>query len=100
LYRKLQQHSATPLPHQLTVEAQALHAGTDSLESASTESERPPKDSRDPVAERPETSPEIAETPTVTLESVRRGDDGHSDDGKSLSLILVDTGRPRLTEVR
>lgn len=57
-----------------------LRAGTDSLDSASTESERPPKNSRDPIAERPETSPEIPEIPTVALESVRRGGDGHSDD--------------------
>jgi hypothetical protein len=68
LYHKLQLHSATPLHNQPTVEA--LHAGTDSIESVSTELERPP---RDPVAERPETSPEIPVTPTVALESVRRG---------------------------
>jgi len=42
------------------------------------------------VAERPENSPEIPETPTVALESVRRGDndhgdDDHSDDGNTLS---------------
>jgi hypothetical protein len=83
LYHKLQQHSPTPLHNQPTVEA--LHAGTDSLESASTELERPPKDSRGSVAERPENSPEIPETPTVALESVRRGDDDRSDDGNSLS---------------
>jgi hypothetical protein len=83
LYYKLQQHSATPLHNQPTVEA--LHAGTDSLESTSTELECPPKDSRGPVAERPENSPEVPETPTVALESVRRGDDDHSDDGNTLS---------------
>jgi hypothetical protein len=37
---------------------------------------------------------------TSALESVRRGDDDQGDDDNSLSLILVDTGRPRLTEVR
>ena len=70
LYYKLQQHSATPLHNQPTIEA--LHAGTDSLESTSTELERPPKDSRGSVAERLENSPEIPETPIVALESVRR----------------------------
>jgi hypothetical protein len=90
LYGKLQQHSATLLHNQPTVEAP--HAGTDSLESASTELERPPKDSRGPVAERLENSPEIPETSTVALESVRRGDDDHSDGGNTLSFswILVD----------
>ena len=83
LYDKLQQHSATPLHNQPT--AEALHADTDSLKSISTEFERPPKDSRGPVAERPENSPEIPETPTVALEGVRRGDDDHSDDGNALS---------------
>jgi hypothetical protein len=83
LYDKLQQHSATPLHNQPTVEA--LHAGTDNLESASTEFERPPKDSRGLVTERPENSPEIPETPTVALKSMRCGDDDHSDDGNTLS---------------
>jgi hypothetical protein len=55
------------------------------LSPASTELERPLKDSRGPVAERAENSPEIPETPTVALESMRRGDDDHSDDGNSLS---------------
>src|SRR2546423_6253920 len=67
--------SSTPprlFPTSRPVERQGLRAGTDSLEAASTELERPPKDSRGPVAERPENSPEIPETPTVALESVRR----------------------------
>jgi hypothetical protein len=90
LYYKLQQHSATLLHNQPTVEA--LHAGTDSLESISTELECPPKDSRGPVAERTRNSPEILEILIVALESVRRGDDDHSDDGNTLpfSWILVD----------
>jgi len=68
LYDKLQQHSATPLHNQPT--AEALH-----VKSISTEFGRPPKDSRGPVAEQPENSPEIPETPAVALEGVRRGDD-------------------------
>src|SRR2546423_15407685 len=71
LYDKLQQ--------------QALHAGTNSLESTSTDFERPLKDSSGPLAGQPENSPEIPETPTVALESVRRGGDDHSDDGNTLS---------------
>ena len=71
LYDKLQQ--------------QALHAGTDSLESIPADFERPPKDSSGSLAGQPESSPEIPETPTVALESVRRGGDDHSDDGNALS---------------
>jgi hypothetical protein len=86
LYDKLQQ--------------QALHAGTDSLKSTSTDFERLPKDSSGPLAGQPENSLEIPETPIIALESMRRGGDDHSDDGNTLSVspIFVDTGRPRLAE--
>src|SRR2546421_11901017 len=61
LYGKLQQ--------------QALHAGTDSLESISTDFERSPKDPSGPLAGQPENSPEIPETPIVAPESMRRSGD-------------------------
>ena len=57
----------------------------DSLESASTELERPPKDSGGPVAERPENSPEILEISTVAFESVWHRDDNYSNNNNSLS---------------
>ena len=87
-------------PSVVKIIRQALHAGTNSLESTSTDFERPLKDSSSPLAGQPENSPEIPETPTVALKSVRRGGDDHSDDGNTLSvsLIFVDTGRPRLAE--
>jgi hypothetical protein len=44
--------SVTPLHNQPIIEA--LHAGTNSLEPASIELKRPPKDFREPVIERPE----------------------------------------------
>jgi hypothetical protein len=84
LYRKLQQHSATPL-HTSTIDA--LHTGTDSLGSAST-------DSRALVTEWPENSPEIPETPAVALEDVQREEDDHSHDGN----ILFHFVRPWLAE--
>ena len=83
LYDKLQQ--------------QALHAGTNSLESTSTDFERPLKDSSGLLAGQPENSPETPETPTVALKSVRHGGDDHSDDGNTLSHLR---GQSRLIAVR
>jgi hypothetical protein len=59
--------------------------GIDSLESTSTDFERPPKDSSGPLTGQSENSPEIPETPTAALESVWRGGDDHNDDGNTLS---------------
>jgi hypothetical protein len=74
LYRKLQ--------------VDALYTGTDSSRSPSTELEPAPKDSRAFVTERPENSPEIPETPTITLEKVARKEDYHSEDGKYTLLCM------------
>jgi hypothetical protein len=78
LYRKLQQRSDKPLDDP---SVDALHTGTDSFRSPSTELEPAPKDSTAFVTERPENSPEIPETPEITLEKMRREGDDHSEDG-------------------
>ena len=50
------------------------------------------------MIEQPKNSPEIPETPTVTLEIVRRGEDDHSEDDNTPSHMGA--GRPRLTVFR
>ena len=60
-----------------------LYAGPDSLGSTSAEFEPPPTDFTAPVAERRDMSPEIAETPVVVFESVRRN--GHGEGGNTPS---------------
>jgi len=52
-----------------------LHTGTNSLGSTSTAIKSPPRDSRALVAERPDISPEIPETPAVAFEDMRREED-------------------------
>jgi hypothetical protein len=82
LYRKLQQRSDKPLDD---LSINVLHTGTDSSRSPSTELEPVPKDSRAFVTKRPESSPEIPETPAATLEMMRREEDDHSEDGNTPS---------------
>jgi len=83
LHRRLQQRSDKPL-NNLTVDA--LHPGTDSSRSPSTELEPAPKDSEAPVIERLESSLEIPETPAA-LEMMRHEEDDHGDDGNTLSHL-------------
>jgi hypothetical protein len=80
LHRKLQQYSTAPLQRP-TVDA--LHANLDGLASISTEFESPPKDSATLMAERPKISPEIPETPSVSIGNVRC-EDSHSSDGNAV----------------
>jgi hypothetical protein len=63
----------------------ALHIGTDSSRSPSTELEPSPKDSRAFITKRPGNSPEIPETLIIALEKMRREEDDHSEDGNTLS---------------
>lgn len=79
-YRKLQQHSTTP-PHNPTVDA--LHTDTDSHRSNLAEVEPAPKDSRAHIAEQPEISPEIPQTPITAVENIQHGEDNNSDDGNT-----------------
>ena len=84
MYPKSQGHSDKPLDN-LTFDA--LHAGTDSSRSPSTELEPAPKDSEAPVTERLESSVEIPETPAAALEMMRHEEDDHGDDGNTPSHL-------------
>jgi hypothetical protein len=83
LHRRLQQRSDKPL-NNLTVDA--LHPGTDSSRSPSTELESAPKDSEAPVTERLESSLEIPKT-SAALEMIRHEEDDYGDDGNTPSYL-------------
>lgn len=74
----LQQRSNKPLDNP---GVDALHTGTDSSRSPSTELEPAPRDSRAFITKRPENSPEISETPVIALGKMRHEKDDHSGDG-------------------
>jgi hypothetical protein len=67
--------------HVLTIDT--LHVSTDSLRSASTEFEPPPKDSKALVAEQSEVLSEISETSAACLQNARRVENNHSDNGNA-----------------
>jgi hypothetical protein len=71
----------------------ALHAGTDSSRSPSTELKPAPNDSETPVTERLESSLEIPETPAAALEMI-----WHEEDTLSFMLRLVNRDQQNLGE--
>jgi hypothetical protein len=84
LHRKLRQRSTAP---RQSPTVDALYAGPDSLAGSSTELESPSKDSTALIAERPNLSPEIPETPPAALKDVRREKDNHGEDGDTPSCL-------------
>ena len=62
-------HKAVRISSSEKGDVNALHTGTDGSKSPSTELEPAPKDSRAFVIKRPENSPEIPETPIITLKN-------------------------------
>ena len=64
-------------------------AGTDSIRSIPTEFEPPPNNSTALTTERSEISPEIPETPTVAVDSVRHEENDSDDDNNSFSFMFT-----------